>query len=120
MKKLLIVLGLISLLAGCAEVGAFRVDSVPDQAMVYVDGVYAGKTPYTVHTSWYKVLGITVGDRQHLTIDKEGYKTIEKDTSASERSATRPGGDFAMPAGSGTTGLYTFRLEPAKNRRGEK
>jgi len=120
MKKLLVILGLISLLAGCAEVGAFRVDSVPDQATVYVDGVYAGKTPYTVHTSWYRVFGYNIGDRLHLTVDKEGYRTIEKDTSVAERKAAKPGGDFMMPVGSTTTGLYTFRLEPLKDRRGEK
>ena len=120
MKKLLIVLGLISFLAGCAEVGAFRINSVPDQATVYVDGVYAGRTPYTVHTTWYKVLGITIGDRFHLTIDKEGYKTVEKDTSVSERKARKPGGDYASESESLTSGLYTFRLEPLQKGRDAK
>jgi hypothetical protein len=120
MKKLLIVLGLISLLAGCAEVGAFRINSVPDQATVYVDGVYAGKTPYTVHTTWYNVFGFPIGDRFHLTVDKEGYKTIEKDTSVSERKARKPGGEYVSESGSLTSGLYTFSLEPLQKGRGVK
>ena len=117
MKKLLIVLGLITLLAGCAEVGAFRVNTVPDQATVYVDGVYAGKTPYTIHTTWYNVLGINFGDRMHLTVDKEGYKTIEKTTSVSDRKTQKPGGDYKGESGSLKTGMYSFRLEPLQKGR---
>lgn len=127
MKKLIILVS-ISLLVGCVQVGAFRITSVPDQAKVYVNGEYAGMTPYTVHADWYKVLGINVGDRMHLTVDKEGYKTIEKDISVAEREAQKRSGNNASGSGSVTnypyefrsviTYPYDFRLEPLQNNRG--
>ncbi|MDR2018743.1 MAG: PEGA domain-containing protein [Syntrophobacterales bacterium] len=122
MKKLS-VLVLILFLAACTKAGMFRINSVPDNATVYVDGVYAGVTPYTVHTEWYDILGIPVGDRFHLTVDKEGYNTVEMDTSVKERKAYKGGAAHksgANPAGkssvtqteSDSIYTFTFPLEP--------
>jgi|WetSurMetagenome_2_1015567.scaffolds.fasta_scaffold278702_2 hypothetical protein len=105
MKKFIIMV-FISLLVGCTGVDTLRISSVPDQAKVYVDGVYAGFTPYSLRTDWYTVLGVPVAGSLHLTIDKEGYKTIEKDISGTERKDRRRSGNH----------LYTFSLEPLQSK----
>ena len=64
--------------------------------------------------NWYSALGLTTGERVHVTIDKEGYKTVEKDISVTERKARKKAGE-GIPGtdpGSGTILMYTFKLEP--------
>ena len=116
MKKLTILV-LISLLVGCAGVDTFRIITVPEQAQVYVDGRYSGLTPYTVNNEWYKLLWYRTGERFHLTIDKEGYKAIEKDVSVKEERARKGSGGRAggSDSASGESYLYTFHLEPLKS-----
>jgi hypothetical protein len=117
--KNLAILFLISLLAGCAGVDTLRISSVPEQAKVYVNGEYVALTPCTLSADRYQVLGRAVSGRVHLTIDKEGYKTLEKDVPISERESRKGGGErvgaSASGPAAGATYLYTFRLEPLQS-----
>ena len=108
----------ISLLAGCASTDTLRIVTVPDQAQIYVDGEYAGLTPYTVNVDWYKALGISVGGTTHLTLGKEGYKPVEKTSTVAERQARKRSGDYVRgsESGLGATYLYEFRLEPVEKK----
>jgi hypothetical protein len=116
MKKL-IILVLVSLLVGCSGVDTLRINTVPEQAKLYVNGEYAGLTPCAVPADWYRVLGIPVGSRVHLTIAKEGYKTVEKDVPLSERGSRKQGGGYVSgsPFDLQATSLHTFTLEPLQN-----
>ena len=116
--RMLIIPVLILLLSGCASTDTLRISTAPPQAQIYVDGVYAGLTPYTVNTEWYKVLGIHVGGNVHLTLGKEGYKTIDKDSSFVERQARKRTGDYVRGSedGQGATYLYEFHMEPIEKK----
>ena len=116
MRKL-ITLFLISLLAGCVGADNFRINSIPEQAMLYVNGEYVGLTPCELNREWYHWLGVSFSGGVHLTIDKEGYKTLEKDIPMSDRKARRGAGNYVAGPYSNLgintfIYLYTFRLEP--------
>lgn len=75
LKKLLVVVGLVSL-AGCATIisgtnQSVTFDSAPEGAEVYIDGARVGVTPITVM--------LEKSAKSTVMIKKNGYQTVTRD-----------------------------------------
>jgi PEGA domain len=76
-KKSVILLTTTSLIAGCSS--TTMIHSTPEGARLYIDGVYAGTTPYK-----YSDMKI-VGSKTPLELKMDGYQPIETHLSKSEK-----------------------------------
>jgi uncharacterized protein YceK len=76
-RNFAVLLTMTSLIAGCSSTTV--ISSRPEGARLYVDGVYAGTTPYK-----YTDMKI-VGSKTPLELKMNGYQTIDTHLSKSER-----------------------------------
>jgi len=112
-KKMVLLIGIAVMMAGCAGTNTVRVSSIPDGAKLYANGEYVGETPKSVPSKHWMWFGIAGGDTVKLRLEKSGYKLTEKTVPFFELKHRFWQGDFTGGSefGWGNTFTYTIHLE---------
>ncbi len=109
MRRMLILVMTLVLVAGCCGTNSLKVTTIPVGAKLYANGNYVGLTPCNAPAKWNFLWSNTV----RLKMEKSGYEPMELNVSTEEcRSRERKGDcEKGSEFGKGDTFPYTFNLE---------
>jgi len=109
MYRLLSILLLIILLAGCSGTNSLKINTVPSGAKIYANESYIGTSPCNVPSKWNVLWSDTVS----LNIQKEGYVVENLNITTEEIRIMKKKKQYEEDSefGKGNTYPFTFKLQ---------